>query len=721
MLRSYALLLLLLIMNLAASAQQIAIDTDHTTLRLRVDANGRLYQNYFGSKLANAADYAQISTNSHEAYASAGLDNLFEPAIRALHPDGNPSLELHYVRHTTTPAGNGPIETAILLQDPKYPVEVTLHYLAYPTSDVIKSWVEVRHHEKKPLVLSRFASAMLYFDAPHYWLTQFHGEWAQEMRQQEAELTSGIKVLDSKLGTRPDLFQAPTFFLALGQAASETQGELVAGTLAWSGNFQFSFEVDNQQSLRLLAGLNPYASEYTLRPNETFTTPAFIFTYSHQGKGLASRNLHRWAREYGVLDGNGPRLTLLNNWEATFFDFNEPKLDALMGDAAKLGVDLFLLDDGWFGNKYPRSSDNAGLGDWQVTKTKLPNGIGHLVQTAQKEGIKFGIWIEPEMVNPKSELYEQHPDWILRLPNRPESLSRNQLVLDLTNPKVQDFVFGVVDKLFTANPQLGYIKWDSNRMMTNAYSPYLQGQKAPQSHLYIDYVHGLYKVFERVRRKYPHVPMMLCSGGGGRVDYGALPYFTEFWASDNTDAFERVFIQWGYSYFFPSLAISAHVTSWNKQQGLKFRTDVAMMGRLGYDIKVEEFTPQEMQFSQQAVKEYKRLSDVIWHGDLYRLISPYEQNRAVLQYVNLQRTKAVAFAYNLHPRYNEQFGRVRLQGLDPARRYRVQEINLMPGATTNIPESGQTYSGDYLMQVGVLASSTQPAALTSHMLEISAE
>jgi alpha-galactosidase len=701
----------------AAPGTAIVIETDHTSLVLTVGEQQRLYQTYLGQRLATAADLGRLPGSSQQAYVPSGLDNLFEPAIRLVHNDGNPSLELRYVRHTTAPLAQGQVHTAIELRDPEYPVEVTLHFSAYPAEDLIKTWMEVRHHEKQPVVLSRFASAMLHFEAPHYWLSQFHGDWAEEMRMQESELTSGIKVIDSKLGTRPDMYQTPVFFLGLDQAATETAGDVLAGTLAWSGNFQFSFELDNRNALRVLAGMNPFASEYSLRPNENFVTPAFIFTYSHQGKGLASRNLHRWARQYGVLDGTKDRLTLLNNWEATFFDFNEPKLDALIGDAGKLGVDLFLLDDGWFGNKYPRNGDASSLGDWEVAKAKLPHGLGHLVQTATKAGVKFGIWIEPEMVNPKSELYQKHPDWILKLPNRPEHYYRNQLVLDLTNPQVQDFVYGVVNELFTSNPQLAYIKWDCNRMMTNAYSQYLKTQ---QSHLYIDYVRGLYKVFARMRQQYPHVPMMLCSGGGGRVDYGALPYFTEYWPSDNTDAYERVLIQWGYSYFFPSVAMSAHVTSWNKQQSLKFRTDVAMMGRLGYDIRVEEFTGDELKFSQQAIKEYKRLSDVIWHGDLYRLASPYEGNRAVVQYVNPARTQAVVFAYNLHLRTGEEFTRVRLQGLDPARQYRVRELNLMPGTTSNLPENNQTYSGDYLLKVGVLASGPNPTALTSRVLEVTA-
>ncbi len=343
--------------------------------------------------------------------------------------------------------------------------------------------------------------------------------------------------------------------------------------------------------------------------------------------------------------------TLLNNWETTFFDFDENKLTGLFDDTKKMGLDLFLLDDGWFANKYPRNDDRAGLGDWQENKAKLPNGIGFLTKEAEKRNVTFGIWIEPEMVNPKSELYETHPDWILKLPNRPENYYRNQLVLDLTNPEVQEFVYQIVNGLLTRYPGIGFFKWDCNRLMTNTYSPYLKNQ---QSQLYVDYVLGLYKVLDRLRLKYPHIPMMLCSGGGGRVDYGALRYFTEFWASDDTDPVERVYIQWGYSNFFPAIAVCNHVTSWGKQS-LKFRTDVAMMGKLGYDLQVKGLTEQELAFSQQAISNYKRLSDVIWRGDLYRMISPYEENRAVLMYVNPDKSKAVLFSYNLNSRLQGNF------------------------------------------------------------------
>jgi alpha-galactosidase len=692
----------------------IQTGTKNTDLIYRVNGrDGRLYQAYLGTKLGNYEDLKQVREAGHLAYATFGTDNLFEPAVRMTHTDGNPSLELKYVSHNIEKTDANITVTNILLKDPEYPVEVNLHVKTYAAEDVIEQWVEIIQKEANPVTIYNYASSMLHFDANKYWLTQFHGDWAEEMKMQENELTSGIKILDSKLGTRAHMYQTPVFFLSLNEKSDENNGELIAGTLGWSGNFQFVFEVDEKGSLRVISGINPFASEYSIQPGKPFKTPSFIFTYSNHGKGQASRNLHHWATSYGILDGTKTRLTLLNNWEATGFNFDEKKLTDILDETKKLGLDLFLLDDGWFANKYPRNNDRAGLGDWQENKAKLPDGLGYLVKEADNKGVKFGIWIEPEMVNPKSELYETHPDWILKLPNRPENYYRNQLVLDLTNPKVQDFVFNIVDGILTANQGIAFIKWDCNRMMTNAYSVYL---KDKQSHLYVDYVNSLYSVLGRLRQKYPHLPVMLCSGGGGRVDYGALRYFTEFWASDNTDPVERIFIQWGYSYFFPSISVCNHVTSWGKQS-LKFRTDVAMMGKMGYDIKVNEMTDKELKFSQEAIANYKRLSDIIWHGDLYRLVSPYEENRAVLMYTDSSKNKAVLFAYTLNSRFGETFNRVKLQGLDPGKTYKIQEINVVAeGRRFSPSESGKSYTGDYLMKIGLNVGTV--AALSSSVFEI---
>jgi len=712
------LILILVVVNLQAqfppapqTQKQLIIETDNTALVYSIGKNQKLYQIYLGEKLKNAADY-QLLPNKHEAYIPSGGDNLFEPAIKMLHNDGNPSLELLVADEKITRNGNL-VTTSILLKDPKYPVEVRLNFVAFQKENIIKTWTEIKHQEKKPVVLSNYASAMLHVDADKYWLTQFHGDWAQEMRMEESQLTSGIKIIDSKLGTRANMYQTPVFFLAKNQPANENSGDVIAGTLGWTGSFQMAFEIDNEGSLRMISGINPFASEYHLNPNETFITPEFLFTFSNQGKGQASRNFHRWARNYGVMDGNGNRLSLLNNWEATYFDFDEAKLTELFGGAKELGVDLFLLDDGWFGNKYPRANDRAGLGDWQETTTKLPHGLGYLVEQAEAKGVKFGIWLEPEMVNPKSELYEKHPDWVLKLPNREEHYYRNQLVLDLTNPEVQEFVFKLVDDMMTKNPKIGFIKWDCNRMMTNTYSPYL---KDKQSHVQIEYVRSFYKVMDRLRAKYPTLPIMLCSGGGGRTDYGALKYFTEFWPSDNTDGYERVFIQWGYSYFFPSITSCNHITTMGKQS-LKFRTDVAMMGKMGYDIRVNEMTADELTFSKQAVQNYNRLKDLVWKGDLYRLVSPYEDDRAVLMYTNESKNKAILFAYSLHPRAFNQYSAVRLLGLDANKNYKLEEINKMPNSRGRFVADGKTFSGDYLMKIGLQLPNN--GDLTSAVIEIS--
>ncbi|MDR2921294.1 MAG: alpha-galactosidase [Tannerella sp.] len=711
------IILLCLLMTIgiirANNTKTIQIGTDNTSLIYRVGDNGRLYQTYLGQKLKFDSDLAYLPQLG-EAYLTHGMEDYFEPAIRVLHNDGNPSLLLKYVSHESKQLQPDVTETIIRLKDDKYPVTVNMYFITYAKEDIIKTYTEIKHQEKKPVTLYNYASSLLHLNSEKYYLTEFAGDWIDEVNMTELPLAFGKKILDSKLGTRANMFCSPFFMVSLNKEAAENCGDVLFGTIGWTGNFRFTFEVDQVNQLRILSGINPYASEYLLQPNEIFRTPEFIFTYSTEGKGKASRDFHRWARKYQLKDGDKSRLTLLNNWEATYFDFNEDKLITIMDEAVKLGVDMFLLDDGWFANKYPRSSDRQGLGDWDETKDKLPNGIGKLVEEATKKGIKFGIWIEPEMVNPKSELYEKHKDWVIHLPNRDEYYFRNQMVLDLSNPKVQDYVFGVVDNLMTKYPGIAYFKWDCNSPITNIYSPYL---KDKQSHLYIDHVRGFYNVLERVKQKYPDLPMMLCSGGGGRSDYEALKYFTEFWPSDNTDPVSRIFIQWGYGHFFPSKAMAAHVTSWGKQP-IKFRTDVAMMCKLGFDIRINEMTDAEQEYCRNAVKNFDRLENAILDGDMYRLESPYESEHAALMYVTEKKNKAVLFAFDMHPRlatYNQPKP-LKLNGLNPDKKYKIEEINLLPGTESKLSSNGKTYSGDYLMKVGIPVFSAQH--IISHVIEI---
>ena len=699
----------------ASDKPLIKIETERTSLIYQVADNGRLYQKYLGKKLHHDSDIQYLPQGT-EAYLTHGMEDYFEPAIHIRHNDYNSSLLLKYVDHSSNNTGNGINETVITLKDDKYPVTVKLHYVAYDKENIIRTFTEISHEEKKPVILSKYASSMLHLNSSKYFLTEFSGDWAHEANVTERELAFGKKVIDTKLGARANMFVSPFFQLALDNPSQENAGEVLVGTIGWTGNFRFTFEVDNKNELRIISGINPYDSEYSLPAKEVFRTPDFYFTYSTQGKGEASRSFHDWARNHQVKKGNETRMTLLNNWESTYFDFDENKLIGLMDEATKLGVDMFLLDDGWFANKYPRSSDHQGLGDWEETAGKLPNGVGRLVEEAHKKGIKFGIWIEPEMVNPKSELYEKHKDWVIHLPNRDEYYFRNQMVLDLSNPKVQDHVFGVVDNLMTKYPGIAFFKWDCNSPITNIYSVYL---KDKQSHLYIDYVRGLYKVLDRIKAKYPDLPMMLCAGGGGRSDYEALKYFTEFWPSDNTDPIERLFIQWGYSQVFPSKTLCAHVTTWNRGTSIKFRTDVASMCKLGFDLGLKELSADELTYCQTAVTNWKRLQAAIMDGVQYRLVSPYQSNHMAVNYVSRDTDKAVLFAYDIYPRFQEKLMPVRLQGLNPNKLYKVEEINLMPSVKSALKANGKIYSGDYLMKVGLDVFGT--AITQSHVIELTAQ
>ena len=688
-----------------AQSQTIAIETADNAMVLKVDQDKNLSTIYFGKKLSNKNEYSAItgvyrqsddySQIADAAYTPAGSKNLLEPAIAVTHADGNNSLDLRYVSHEQKDLGNNVSLLSVILKDPVYNFQVTLFYKSYFNQDVIEQWAVIKHAEKSNVVLHKYASANLHLKGKSFWLTQYHGDWAKEMQPETSKLTHGIKTLDSKLGTRANLFQPSVFMVSLNQPATEDEGTVLYGALEYSGNFRTDLELDHQNNLRILSGINNYASDYTLKPNEEFVTPGFLCLISHEGKGAASRKLQSWARTYKILDGKGNRLTLLNNWEATYFDFDETKLKELIKDTRKLGVDMFLLDDGWFANKYPRNGDVAGLGDWEPNRKKLPNGIITLVQEAENNHVKFGIWIEPEMTNPKSELYEQHPDWVVKQPQRAEHYFRNQLILDLSNPKVQAFVFKVVDDLFTQNPKLAYIKWDCNAVIYNAYSNYLKNQ----SHFYIEYMRGLYTVLKKIREKYPTVPMMLCAGGGGRVDYGALEYFTEFWPSDNTDPIERIFIQWEYSYFYPSITSSNHVTDWGKQP-IKFRTDVAMMGKLGFDIVVKHLNEKDLQYCQNAIKEYNNFKDILWLGNQYRLSNPREGDVASMAYINDSGTKGVVFNYLVNYRYGAgSVYPIQLKGLQPTAKYRVREICLYPGTKSSIDDT-LTYTGEFLMTIG---------------------
>ncbi|MGN6367504.1 MAG: alpha-galactosidase [Phycisphaerae bacterium] len=694
----------------ALAADQFDIATKNTHLLLAVE-NNHLTQLVFGSiksKPAPAPTNTRRPPTPEDFYPAAGAGYIWEPALKVTHADGNTSTDLVYEKSATSHPDDDTTETRISLKDPQYPLHVTLVFRAYKNEDIIQQWTEIQHEESAPITLERFASASPVFPkATDTYLTQFYGKYKHEMTPSEEKLTPGIKILDSKLGSRAQYYLNPSFFLAPKGPATETTGEVFGGSLAWSGSFQLAFEIQTESNrLRALCGMNPYDSAYHLAPNTLFKTPAMLWSFSDHGKGQISRNFHRWARTYGVRDGNSPRPVLLNNWEATHMDFDQDKLVSLFDGAKAVGAECFLLDDGWFGNgEHARDNDRAGLGDWQPNTKKLPHGVEALADEAVKRGLRFGIWIEPEMTNPKSDLYQQHPDWVIQQPKRDPMSdidhNRHQLVLDLTRPDVHQFVWHMIDNLLTSAPSVSYIKWDCNRYITQPGSTFLKPED--QQNLWIDYVNALYDVMHKTAQEHPKVQMMACAGGGGRVDYGTLPSFDTFWPSDNTDPLSRIKIQYGFSQFFPAVATADHVTRMGKRP-MKFTFDVAMSGTLGMDMDLSKLSPDELAFSKSAIADYKTFRDVIVTGDLYRLESPYSGDgdasspRTSLMYVLPDASRAIFFAYQTE---DAKPAPIALQGLDPARHYTLHERDLTPGTKSSFDMEGKTLDGATLMKTGI--------------------
>jgi alpha-galactosidase len=620
------------------------------------------------------------------------------------HPSGDNSLELA-IEEVKQYKENEAEVTEFVMKDKVFPFYVSVLYKAIPDVDVIKVSTVITNKEKKAVTLNRFASAYLPMKSNELWLSYLVGGWGAECQLVEEPIHRGRKVVGNHDGARTSFVTHPSFMISRGEP-NEHCGFVVGGTLLWTGNYELSFlNESNSNYTEVVAGINPEASAYTLEPKETFTTPELVLTCSTEGKGGVSRNFHRWGRKYQIIGGTQERDILLNSWEGVYLRVNQEAMDKMMQEFSSIGGELFVMDDGWFGDKYPRDEDDSSLGDWMVCKKKLPNGVEGLIETSKKYGIKFGIWIEPEMTNKKSELYEKHPDWVLRQEEREPVMGRGgtQMMLDMTNPEVQEHVFKVVDDLMQANPEIYYMKWDANFSIANAASLYLPKKK--QSHLYIEYHRGLIKTLERIRAKYPDLVIQLCASGGGRLNYAYFPYFNECWTSDNTDAIQRLFIQWGVSRYYPSNVMAAHVSASPNHQTrrvtpLKFRFDVAMTGRLGMEMKPSDLTDKEKEFAKNAIATYKSIRPVVQQGDLYRLISPYEKKPYVsVMYVTPEKDRAVYFLYRTQF-IRSQPAEVRvLKGLDPNKKYMFRELN-KENPKRNSSLEGKVISGKTLMTQG---------------------
>jgi alpha-galactosidase len=689
----------------------IEIATENTAMLLTVDKRGELLFRYYGKRIADPTPilHKRLVRRSDfctdpQAYTAQGGREQRRAALAVTHSDGDLNTELRYVSHDVK-RENGVTTTTIVTADTKLPFDVRLVYKAYEAEDVIVCHSEITNREKGAVKLRNYYSANVSLIADRYYLTQFHGQWAREMFISEAQLTKGIKTISSFKHVRGVQLENPSFMVSLDAPLNENHGNVVAGALAWTGNFDLSFEVDDFEWLNILSGINPYSAEYSLSSGETFVTPEAIFTFSSEGSGQASRNLHDWARRDGVYSPTTLRPTLLNSWEGAYFKFNAEICKQMIDDAADMGLELFVLDDGWFGNKYPRNNARQGLGDWDVNHTKLPAGIDDIASYAVSKGLKFGIWIEPEMVNPKSELAEKHPEWVVGNNGREQTTTRRQWILDLSNPEVQEFVFGVFDRTMKLSKHISYIKWDANRHIENVGSAYLGNNE--QSEFWVRYTQGLYKVYERIRKAYPNVVIQACASGGGRVEYGALKYHDEVWTSDNTDAYTRIFIQYGMSHIYPSLVMGSHVSAVpNHQNGsvtpLKFRFDMAMSGRLGMELQPKDLSAEEKAFARMVIANYKELRSTINYGDLYRLHSPYDgKGYSSFMYVDKDKSRAVVYTFRFNYSGRDSQCVIKLNGLDPQKRYRIREINLLGKSKPIFWGEGKELGGEYLINDGM--------------------
>ena len=701
-----SLALLLMTIAMPAMAEQVSINTKGMSLILDVE-NGKPAQYlYFGTKLNNS-DLQNLKVTADgrmDVYPAYGLNTPAEAAFAMRHSDGNLSTALVATGSNVKSEGNATV-TTIHLKDPVYNIKVDLKYRAYNDVDMIEAWTEIQNGEKGTVTLTTFASAMLPIRRGDVWMSHLSGTWANEANVSNEKLAPGEFVIRNTDGTRPSHTDHAEVMFSLNGKAQENVGDVIGAALVYSGNYRLKTVTDDTEYHYFFAGINEDNSEYHLKKGEIFKTPALALTYSTEGLGGASRNFHKWGRKYILAHGDKERDILLNSWEGVYFDINQKGMDQMMADIHSMGGELFVMDDGWFGTKYERNSDNCALGDWVVDKKKLPDGIEGLLRDAKKNGVKFGIWIEPEMTNTTSELYEKHPDWIVKAPKRDAVLGRGgtQLVLDLSNPKVQDYVYSVVDNLLTKYPDIAYIKWDANMPIMNHGSQYLS--MADQSHLNIAYHVGFAKVIDRIRAKFKDVVIQCCASGGGRANWGFLRGFDEFWVSDNTDAMQRIYMQYGTSYFFPAIAMGSHISAVPnhtvfRTTSLKYRIDVAMSGRLGMEIQPKNMTDEEKALCKKAISEYKEIRPVVQFGDLYRLVSPFDnQGLSSIMYVSEAKDKAVFYWWKLANFYNCHLPRVKMAGLDANKMYKVRELDVIDNKPLDC--EGKSYSGKFLMEHGL--------------------
>ena len=678
------------------------IDAGQTTYAFRILPTGQPEHLYYGRRIevasaeelsaleekhAFAPGNTVIYDNEHPEYSledmclefsSLGKGDIREPFLEVQFADGGRTADLVYKSHSVSeekPAvqglpsayneGGKTEHLCVVFEDKQNGLALELHYSVHGEC-ICRSAALVNNGEQSVKV-SRLLSLML--DLPQaaepYSITSFHGAWTREMNKSTVQLNAGKFVIESRAGCSSS--RANPFFIVHDKFASEEHGACWAVNLFYSGNHYACAEVSAFGKLRVANGINPQGFLWTLAPGERLDSPEAVMTYTDGGFTGVSENMHFFVRKHVVRGRwkNKLRPVLLNSWEACYFKISESGLLSLAKAGQKLGIELFVVDDGWFGQ---RNDDKRSLGDWFVNKDKLPHGVKWLADKINSIGMDFGIWVEPEMVNVESELYKAHPEWAMAIPGRPHSEGRNQRLLDLANPAVQDYIIKSMSELFSS-AKISYVKWDFNRMFSDAFSPYLPAER--QGETAHRYVLGLYRVMDELTRKFPDILFEGCASGGNRFDLGILSYFPQIWASDNTDALSRAYIQEGYSYGYPQSVIGAHISSCPNHQTLRdtpldTRFNVAAFGLLGYEYDLRDLNSEKSGKLREQIETYKNWREVLQFGQFYRGRSG---NIHEWTCVSVDGKRAVGMILQELAKPNDPNGRYFPRGLDPALRY----------------------------------------------------
>jgi alpha-galactosidase len=731
---SWVILLGLILPALAGAQPNMAsIHFDDQTRVFRIDAadmsyvlgineNKQVQTLYWGKRLSAgdtfAAPHSDPALSSFDSsinttrldFVAWGGGLYVEPDLKVTFPDGNRDLVLQYVSHTIE--GD---HLTILLKDISRDVYVRLEYQADAGTGILRRSAQVQNRTSAPLVVEQIASGTWNLPrSSEYRLRYLTGRWAGEWSLHEQLIQPGKTILESRRGSTGEQ-NNPWFAIDQNGSNDQDHGDVWFGALGWSGSWQISIEQDEAQQIRVTGGPNTFDFGYRLAPGEHLQSPDFYGGYSHDGIGGASRILHRFELASILPHAPNPKLrpVLYNSWEATEFRVDEAGQEALAEKAASIGVERFVVDDGWFGQ---RSSDHAGLGDWYVNPVKFPHGLKPLIDKVHSLGMDFGLWVEPEMVNPDSDLYRKHPDWVLNFTGRPRSEGRNQLMLNLARPDVREYVFQFLDKLLNEN-DIAFLKWDYNRNWSEPGWPAVAPED--QKRVYVDYVQNLYSILAQLRAKHPRVEIESCSGGGSRVDLGVMRYADQVWPSDNTDAFDRLLIQDGFTYAYAPGVMMAWVTdssSWVNQRtlSLEYRFLSSMQGSLGIGANLNNWKPGDFATAKMMVEQYKQIREIVQHGSLYRLISPQNgSEHSVTESVSNDQDSAVIFAFLHSSQMLYPFPRIYFRGLKPDTMYRIAALD--GKLSVNTPEVA---SGSFWMQHGVdveLRGDFQAAAFTLKM------